>query len=249
LKCLDDLLESLDYTAPVGDIIQGVMHTAVVTRECGLASTLPLDAFKQDERPLVREPGTLHGKKALELAQMARSERVMEAAIGMAAINSLIRYDASVCVQVNAAEVLGEKGRGGNVAIVGHFPFIPLLKERVKNLWVLEKNPQEGDLTEAAAESVLPQADVVGITGTSFTNHTLQSLLELCKPGAYILMLGDTTPMSPILFDFGIDALCGIKVVNREQVLSCVSQGANFRQIRGLRLLTMFKDKREYYNP
>jgi uncharacterized protein (DUF4213/DUF364 family) len=55
-------------------------------------------------------------------------------------------------------------------------------------------------------------------------------------------MLGDTTPMMPVLFERGIDAICGVKVIDQELVLNCVSQGANFRQIRGLRLLTMFRD-------
>ena len=82
----------------------------------------------------------------------------------------------------------------------------------------------------------------MGIIGTAFTNHTLEHLLEICRPKAYVLMLGDTTPMSPVLFNYGIDAVCGVKVVNTELALNCVSQGANFRQIRGIKLLTMFKD-------
>ena len=39
----------------------------------------------------------------------------------------------------------------------------------------------EGDLPEAEEENLIPQADVVGITGTAFTNHTLDYLLELCN--------------------------------------------------------------------
>jgi len=109
-------------------------------------------------------------------------------------------------------------------------------------LWVIEKNARQGDLIEQEADSILPLADVVGITSTTFTNHTLEHLLEICQTKAYILMLGDTTPMSPVLFNYGIDAVCGVKVVNTKLVLNSVSQGANFRQIRGIKLLTMFKD-------
>ena len=100
-------------------------------------------------------------------------------------------------------------------------------------------NDAEGDLTEAEAAKLIPQADVVGITGTAFTNHTIEPLLDMCDPGAYVAMLGDTAPLSPVLFDYGIDVVCGTRVVEPETVLDCVSQGATFRQIRGIKLLTM----------
>jgi uncharacterized protein len=81
----------------------------------------------------------------------------------------------------------------------------------------------------------------VAITGTSLTNHTLPHLLEICKPGAFVIMLGDTVPLSPVLFDYGVHALSGTRVVNAELALRCVSQGANFRQIQGIQKLTMTK--------
>jgi len=241
VKILDDVLSTLDFVTTVKDIRLGVMHTGVVSRGCGLASTLTHDAFKQ-EGPHMIEPGNLLDKTAHELAMMANSARIMEAAIGMATINSLIQFDEAKCVAINAAQILAEKGKGKKVAIIGHFPFISALEERVGQIWVIEKNPREGDFTEHELENILPLADVVGITGTAFTNHSLEHLLEICRPNAYVLMLGDTTPMSPVLFDYSINAVCGVKVVNTQLALNCVSQGANFRQMRGIRLLTMFKD-------
>ncbi|GAI13565.1 unnamed protein product, partial [marine sediment metagenome] len=125
------------------------------------------------------------------------------------------------------------------VAIVGHFPFTSKLRGVVKELWVIEKNPREGDFTEAEVENLIPQADVVGITGTAFTNHTFEHLLELCNPKAYVVILGDTAPLSPLLFDYGVNAISGTKVIDPELALRCVSEGATFRQIKGIRLLTM----------
>ena len=238
MKILDDLISQLNLEAPVRDIRQGVFHTGVLTRNCGLAATLPRDALRQ-EPPLVKEPGHLIEKSALELARMAYSESILEAAIGMATINSLLDIDVERCQDLNARDLIAEKGEGKRIAIVGHFPFIPLLREHARELWVIEKNPQEGDFTEAEADNLIPQADIVGITGTAFTNHTLEHLLKLCTPRAYIVILGDTTPLSPILFDYGVDAISGTKVVNVERALRCVSEGANFRQIKGTRRLTM----------
>jgi uncharacterized protein (DUF4213/DUF364 family) len=53
--------------------------------------------------------------------------------------------------------------------------------------------------------------------------------------------LGDTVPLSPVLFDYGVDALSGTRVVDPDLALRCVSQGANFRQIQGVKRLTMTK--------
>jgi len=240
MKLLDDLISALDLDTKVRDIRQGIFHTAVLTRNCGLAATLPRDALRQNP-PLVKEPGTLLEKSVSDLARMAYSESILEASMGMATINSLLEIDDDQCVELNARELILEKGTGKRIAIIGHFPFIPLLKERAKEVWVIEKNPRQGDLTEDEAENVIPRADVVGITGTSLINHTFEGLVKLFSPHAYIVMLGDSTPLSPILFDHGVHAISGTRVVDPEVALRCVSEGANFRQIRGTRRLTMMR--------
>jgi uncharacterized protein (DUF4213/DUF364 family) len=243
MKILEDLISALNTEAEVRDIRMGLFHTAVLTRNCGLAATLPRDALRQ-EQPSVREPGRLAGKGALELARMACSESLLEAAVGMATVNSLLEVNDEQCLELNASDLIAEKGKDKKVAIVGHFPFIPKLREIVKELWVIEKNPREGDFTEVEAENLIPQADVVGITGTAFTNHSIEKLLRLCRPEAYVVILGDTAPLSQILFDYGIDAISGTKVIDPELALRCVSEGATYRQIKGIRQLTMLREWR-----
>ena len=240
MKILDDLISILNLEASVRDIRLGLFHTGVLTRNCGLAATLPRDALRQGH-PSVDKPGFLMEKTARELALMAYSQRIPEAAIGMATINSLLAIDEERCLTLNAGDLIAEKGKAKRVAIVGHFPFIPKLREIAKELWVIEKNPREGDFTEAEAENLIPQADVVGVTGSAFTNHTVEHLLELCNPKAYVVMLGDTTPLSGVLFDYGVDAVSGTKVIDSALALRCVSEGATFRQIKGIRLLTMMR--------
>jgi uncharacterized protein (DUF4213/DUF364 family) len=191
----------------------------------------------------VKNAGTLTRLSASELAQYAGSDSVLEASIGMAAINSVIDINEASCIRENAFDVLARKGRNRNVAVVGHFPWIPKLREIVRTLWVIEQRPQEGDLPAEAAEELLPQADVVGITGTSFINHTVERLLELSK-NSFIVILGPTTPLSPVLFDYGVDILAGTKVVEPDRTIRSISQGAMFRQVEGVRLVTMAKEKK-----
>ena len=240
IRVLDDLVVDLNAEESVRDIRQGLFHTAVLTRNCGLAATLPRDSLQQ-EAPLVREAGFLLSKSALELARMCYSENIPEAAIGMAAINSLLDVDEEKCQDLNAREILIEKGRGRTVALVGHFPFVARLRQEAKELWVIEKNLQEGDIAEIGSEEFITQANVVGITGTAFTNHTIGQLLALCSQEAFVIVLGDTAPLSPVLFEHGVDAISGTRVHDPELAMHCVSQGANYRQIKGIRQLTMMK--------
>jgi uncharacterized protein (DUF4213/DUF364 family) len=240
IRILDDLISSLSRDSVVREVHTCVFWTAVLSKHCGLASTF--HEPHPSHRP-VKHAGSLTGLSALELAQYARSDNVLEASIGMAAVNSLIDIDEARCVGENALDVLARKGRGKNIAVVGHFPWIPKLRRIARTLWVIEQRPQEGDLPAEAAEEVLPQADVVGLTGTSFENHTVDRLLALSK-NSFVVMVGPTTPLSPVLFDYGVDILAGVKVVEPDKTIRSISQGAMFRQVKGVRLVTMAKERK-----
>jgi uncharacterized protein (DUF4213/DUF364 family) len=238
MKILDDLISSLDYNAEVKDVRLGVFQTAVYTRGCGLSSTPHGTGHAHGNSP-VKDAGFILEKDPRALVEMVKSQSLYEASIGMAAINSLIKVDIEQCRELNAAVLLGEKGKGKKVAIIGHFPFIPQLEEVCDQVWVIEKNPLEGDYSENESERLLSQADVVGITGMAFTNHTLENLLGYCSPNTYVMILGGTTPLSPLLFDYGIDSLSGTVVTEPESVLTAVSQGATYRQLKNVKRLIM----------
>ncbi len=240
MKILAEMIESLrGLDHPVKEVLTGAYWTAVVSRGCGLAST-----FRDDSHPHkkgVKNIGRLTEKTALELAQYALSDYPLEASIGMAAINSLIEIDERTWIEKNAADILLEKGKNKNMAVIGHFPFIPRLREGARNLWVFEQRPREGDLRPEDAPRILPQCEVIGITGTVFINHTLEDLL-LWARGRFVLLIGPTTPMTPFLFDYGIHGLSGTIVVDPREAFRFISQGATYQEIRGVRRVTMLKE-------
>lgn len=240
MNILDDLLLSLGPDGPVRSVLVGAHWTAVCSRHCGLASTLTGQKPHGHER--VREVGHLHLKTALELAELGRSENLLEASIGVAAINSLIQIEQEHVLESNARDVLAEHGRGRAVALVGHFPFIPELRPLTKELWVIEQHPNEGEYPPEAAADLIPQADVVAITGTALINHTLEGLLALCRPGSFVMILGPSTPLSPVIFGHGVAMLSGAWVVDEEAALRTISQGATFQQVEGVRLVAMSKE-------
>ena len=144
MRILEDVILSLKgRDVPVRSIHTCVFWTAVESKHCGLSSTFRGEGPSHERG--VRDVGRLTQKTALELAEYARSNSLLEASIGMATINSLVEVDESKCIEKNAFDILVEKGEGKNVAVVGHFPWIPRLKDKVKTLWVLEQRVREGD--------------------------------------------------------------------------------------------------------
>ncbi|MDD3824722.1 MAG: DUF364 domain-containing protein [Anaerolineae bacterium] len=242
----DDLLAELKTDAPVRQVVVGAFWTAVVLESnpirAGLGSTL--HGEHHDEGPPVREPGRLRERSGRELAELLRSPQILEASVGMAALNALLDVDESSCVDLNAEDLIVERGAGKRVAIVGHFPFVDRVRQVARESWVLELRPRPGDLAAGQAVDVLPQADVVALTGTSLLNHTFDDLVALCRPEAFVVLLGASAPLSPVLLERGVDAVSGTKVVDVAAAVRAVSEGATFRQIPGKRLLTMARRDR-----
>jgi uncharacterized protein len=241
MSLLNDLLDSLTIDAPLRSILVGVHWTLVCSRYCGLASTLMGNEPHGHEK--VRDVGTLHHKSARELAEFALSGNLLEASIGVAAINSLLDVDLSQAVEVNAGQVLVDRGAGKNIALVGHFPFIPILRQVAGQLWVIEQRPEEGEYPVEAAADLIPQAEIVALTGSAIINHTLDNLLELCHPNALVMVLGPSTPLSPLLFDYGVSILSGARIIKETDALMTISQGATFQQMQGVKLLTYLNSK------
>jgi uncharacterized protein (DUF4213/DUF364 family) len=237
---LDDLLTNIVDDSPVRSILVGAHWTVVCSRYCGMAATV-MSAMPHTHAA-VREVGHLHTKTARQLAEYALSDNTLEASIGVAAINSMLSIDESQAIEINALDVLAKYGRGKNVALVGHFPFIPRLRPAVSNLWVIEQHPIEGEYPAEAATDLIPQSQIVAITSSALINHTLDKLLTLCQASSLVMMLGPSTPLSEVLFDHGVSLLAGSKIVDEAAVLRTVSQGANFQQVEGVRLLTLGRD-------
>jgi uncharacterized protein (DUF4213/DUF364 family) len=242
------LITELLSTLPDGSVREvtvGLHWTAVVVEpeggalSCGLASTVqdPGMHGKFD----VPQAGSLTDLSARELADFATAGSAAQRSIGFAAINALLPHYADQWVELDAADVLIEHGAGKTVAVIGHFPFTDRVREQVGTLHVLELNPGPGDLPASAAPEILPQADVIAITSMTMLNGSFEGLVKLCNPNALTLTLGPTTPLSPVLFNYGLDLLSGSIVDEIDPVLRHVRQGGNFRQVKraGVRLVTM----------
>lgn len=223
----------------VRKVVIGVHWTLVASKYGGLASTMMGQKPHGESR--VRDVGHLHERSAQELAAWALSDNLLEASIGMAAINSLLELDNPSLEEVNASEVITRLSKDKNLVVVGHFPFVERIKRIPKNCWVIEQQPQGDDFKEEDAKIYIPRADVVAITASAFINHTIEGLIDLCQPESTVMVLGPSTPMAPQLFNEGISFLSGSRVYDEEDAVATIQQGATFQQVKGVRRLTLSK--------
>ena len=56
-----------------------------------------------------------------------------------------------------------------------------------------------------------------------------------------MIVLGPSTPLSPVLFDLGVDFISGSLVTDEKEVLLTIMQGGSALQARGMRKLTLCK--------
>ncbi len=248
------LFSRLLPTLPEGKLLDvhiGLYWTTVLAEvdgivRCGLAATVGDESHHYTTDPAVARAGHLTELSARQLAEYVHSPHPPEVSLGMAAVNALLPPHPDLWTDLHSKEVLARLGTGKTVVMVGHFPYVPELRPRVGRLLVLEQNPQdELDIPAERAPEIIPQADVLGITAMTLLNHTFDDLIALRRPGVPMVIVGPTTPLTPILFEMGAVILSGAVVEQPETVLRGLRQGANFHQLRqmGVRLVSMTAER------
>src|SRR5580693_3783137 len=188
-------------------------------------------------------PGKLHGRPALDLAKEALGDHGIRRAVGIAAINALAdtcwrrrpHPETELRLGIDAFDAT-EIRPGEKVVVVGAFvPFLHELKRRHQPFLVLEQDPatlkpDELPFFRAAneASTVVPEADVLLITGTTLINDTLEELLHLAKPAARVTMVGPTVSLLPDAFlRRGADILGTVRITAPDEFLETLTEGGS----------------------
>ena len=214
--------------------------TAVRSFRLGLSMTLTdEDIFPEGVHYPVRHMGELEQQTLGELLVWTESPNGIERSIGMAALNSCLSLTTKTYYAGNALDLAAAWGANKSVVVIGHFPHLERIRDRAKSLIILEKRPQPGDLPAEEAPNVIPQADVVALTGVTCLNDTIEGILALKKPGSRFIALGPTIPLSPVLFEAGIDVVGGAWVDDEAKARPMLAQGATARVLKGARNVLM----------
>ena len=168
---------------------------------------------------------------------------IIRRAVGIAAMNALAdtcwrrrpHPEAELRLGIDAFDAT-ELRPGDTVVAVGAFvPFLRELKRRRQPFLVLEQDPATLKPDELPyfrpadeAPAVLPEADVLLITGTTLINDTLEGLLALAKPTARVTMVGPTVSLLPDAFlRRGADILGTVRITDPDAFLDMLAEGGS----------------------
>ena len=188
-------------------------------------------------------PGKLKGRPAFDFAREALGDNGIRRAAGIAAMNALAdtcwrrrpHPETELRLGIDAFDAT-EIRRGDKVVVVGAFvPFLRELKRRHQPYLVLEQDPATLKADELPffrpaeqAAAVVPEADVLLITGTTLINDTLEELLALASPTARVTMVGPTVSLLPDgLLRRGADILGTVRITDPDAFLDILAEGGS----------------------
>jgi len=228
-KLYDELIDAVPENIQVEECLAGLGWFLVRSIGTGVAMHP-----KEVDEP-IHEAGNIAGMRLKEIAGWIKSWNWRKAALGLAAINSVL--NAPQVVKNNCGSLLDETKsqdiftglfdelRGKRVAVIGHFRNMERLAG-ICELSILERKPQEGDLPDTACEYILGEQDVVFMTATTLINKTMPRLLELSR-NARVVIAGPTTPLHPLLFAHGVDLLGGLIIDDQASAWRVVAEGGH----------------------
>ena len=206
--------------------------TMVKTARLGTCMTLSDERVFESSCEDISHLGEIDKMSVAEIFKWTNSLVGIERSFGVAALNGAVPLNGKKYFAGNALHLAAELGKGKIVTTVGHFPHTDLIKKNASEFYVLEKRPQEGDCPAEDAWKIIPESDVVAMTGVTCLNDTLEPLLKLKKPGSIVIIVGPSVPLSSALFDFGVDVIGGAWVEDEEDVYKKILQGGSPRVMK-----------------
>lgn len=200
----DQLIEQLSGNYRVLEIIQ-TKRRIFVKSEAGFGTAMTFDetAFETEK---------YLGQTIKELAPFIKSWDFSLASLALAAMNSVFNNQESLDelgksgYSIDHHDIFAEYSNPGacQIATVGYFRYLNRYPKLAQSVKVLELKAIPGTYPASASEFILPEMDVVFITGSTLVNKTLPRLLTLSK-NATTILVGGTVPLSTVLFDSQVD--------------------------------------------
>lgn len=243
LEAVKATIPESHFELPLEKVGTFAFVTTVKSKRLGLCMTLSDDrVFEFKVHLPVQHLGDIESLGLKKIISWTESLQGIERSFAISAINGALPFDGRKYFTGNALELAAHLGKGKKVAVVGHFPHMETISQNAAEFSVIEKRPQEGDHKAEDAVKIIPQADVVAMTGVTCLNDTIEGLLALKKPGAIFIVVGPSVPLSSALFDFGVDVIGGAWVEDEETVFKKAMQGGAPRNLTGLRSVLYPKD-------
>ncbi len=168
--------------------------------------------------------------------------------IAIACINASIshtdiHHNASATASLDSSDHIVQLCHQKRVLMIGNLGFSERLAAQCQALWIYDNNPQNISshmISSAQLPSISKQADICLITGSALSNNSLKDLLPHISH-CYTAMIGPSTILSPVLFDYGIDSLHGIYIDNPKLFLADIATDKRIIHCKGVKRVVITK--------
>lgn len=211
------LIDGMDDALTVTGIVRGVSWVGAELSGGSFGI-----AMNTEGESVERMFPSLVGLGAKTAAQTVMSWSFKEASEAMAVINAYYntpeRMERFGFADSGKSCTDGMDVTGKTVALIGHLKLGDEALRGAKEVYIIEREPRDGDLPDSACEYILPECDVAIITGSAAINKTMPRLLELSE-NAKTIVIGPSVPMCPELKTLGIDRLSGMVVTDKDGII------------------------------
>lgn len=232
--------ETLDInTIKATQIVIGVGYTGVKlsNNDAGVCHSLIAES-NPDCCEVLKQAGTVTDTPLDKLLDLTDSWDLFERIIGVATLNALsqtvLRDMEFPLLRKNLIDVLEVEPSDTVTMIGGIKPFIAPITRSSKKLIILERgSKEEGVYPDTACEELVPESDVVIITGSTLANGTIDRLLELSKNARKIAIVGPTTSIVPTpLFERNVDYCGGIQISDPDMLMTVLQEAGGTPQMK-----------------
>jgi len=220
----------------------GLFLTAVRLSDgsCGVATSLNdagAHCCKEERDFGDLSPSKFTGSRVMDLFETPKKNHLVDS-LRIAVMNALSsqilsRSDYTIMENVDPVDLL-DLDSPGTITIVGSFQSYIRKICRTKNkLYVLELN--ESAIADEHKQyfvpandfnRVLPESDIIIITGLTLVNNTIEGLLSAAPPRARVIVTGPSSSIIPdILFKSGVNMIGATRITDPELLFRVVSEG------------------------
>ncbi|MFX0027539.1 MAG: Rossmann-like domain-containing protein [Candidatus Hermodarchaeota archaeon] len=209
----------------------------------GLAQTLP-SVIHHIDCSKTNFAGKLTELSFSELITWSLEPLSLEKTIGIATLNAASQHVLAIknpYLELKKGLIdylkINENTRINFIGFIG--PMIKKVNAITKNITIVDDNPVAKTLSnEFNIKSNIDQlneqelnVDILFCSGTSILNGTLEDIISIFKKNAsYIVVIGPTISFIPdILFDYGVDIVGGMQILNSEATLKILQEGGGTR--------------------
>jgi len=170
------------------------------------------------------------------LTSMLSSLNIFERSLGIAFLNAISQYllwnmgyyRNFELYDGNIVEDVARLSKGERIVVVGNMvPLVKKLEEKGFKVEVLERNPRfrYKALPDCMAPRIIPEADILIVTGTSMINDTIDNLISLGRNAKIRILVGPTAAVYPSILLNQFTHIASLKIEDLERVREIIKLG------------------------